>query len=199
MGLDKRIGPKFLHPGPGYGGSCFPKDTHALTEIARDAGRPFEIVETVVKVNDAIKAKSIERVRKAIGDDLAGKVVAVLGLSFKPETDDMRDSAAIPLIEALIEDGARVKAYDPVAMENARELLPAAVEYCEDSYDAIDGADAMIIVTEWNQFRSLDIQRVRDSLKKPVIVDLLNLYDPQRMREQKISYISVGRAAEDLP
>jgi len=199
MGLDKRIGPKFLHPGPGYGGSCFPKDTQALTEIARDAGRPFEIVETVVKVNDTIKAHSIERVRTAIGDDLAGKVVAVLGLSFKPETDDMRDSAAIPLVEALIEDGARVKAYDPVAMDNARQLLPAGVEYCEDAYDAIDDADAIIIVTEWNQFRSLDMERIRTLLRQPVVVDLRNLYDPQRMREQGFSYFSVGRAAEELP
>jgi UDPglucose 6-dehydrogenase len=199
MGLDKRIGPKFLHPGPGYGGSCFPKDTQALTEIARDAGRPFDIVETVIKVNDTIKANSIERVRSAIGDDLAGKVVAVLGLSFKPETDDMRESAAIPLVEALIEDGARVKAYDPVATDNARQLLPSSVEYCEDSYDAIDGADAMIIVTEWNQFRSLDIERIRTLLRKPVVVDLRNLYDPKRMRDQGFEYFSVGRAAKDLP
>ena len=199
MGLDKRIGPKFLHPGPGYGGSCFPKDTQALTEIARDAGRPFEIVETVVKVNDTIKAHSIERVRTAIGDDLSGKVVAVLGLSFKPETDDMRDSAAIPLVEALIEGGARVKAYDPVAMDNARQLLPAGVEYCEDAYDAIDDADAIIIVTEWNQFRSLDMERIRTLLRQPVVVDLRNLYDPKRMREQGFSYFSVGRAAEELP
>ena len=199
MGLDKRIGPKFLHPGPGYGGSCFPKDTQALTEIARDAGRPFDIVETVIKVNDTIKANSVERVRSAIGDDLTDKVVAVLGLSFKPETDDMRESAAIPLVEALIEDGARVRAYDPVAADNARQLLPSGVEYCEDSYDAIDGADAMIIVTEWNQFRSLDMERIRTLLRQPVVVDLRNLYNPKRMRDQGFKYFSVGRAAKDLP
>jgi len=199
MGLDKRIGPKFLHPGPGYGGSCFPKDTQALSEIARDAGRPFDIVETVIKVNDTIKANSVERVRSAIGDDLTDKVVAVLGLSFKPETDDMRESAAIPLVEALVEDGTRVRAYDPVAMDNARQLLPSGVEYCEDSYDAIDGADAMIIVTEWNQFRSLDMERIRTLLRKPVVVDLRNLYDPKRMRDQGFEYFSVGRAAKDLP
>ena len=187
MGLDKRIGPKFLHPGPGYGGSCFPKDTQAMSEIARDAGRPFEIVETV------------ERVREAIGEDLGGKVVAVLGLSFKPETDDMRESSSIPLVTALVEGGAKVKAFDPVAMDNAREMLPDGVQYCEDSYDAADGADAMIIVTEWNQFRSLDMERVRSSLKQPVVVDLRNLYDPQRMKEQGFQYSSVGRAAEDLP
>jgi UDPglucose 6-dehydrogenase len=199
MGLDKRIGPKFLHPGPGYGGSCFPKDTHAMSEIAHEAGRPFDIVDTVIAVNDRIKRRAIERVHEAIGQDLDGKVVAVLGLSFKPETDDMRESSSIPLVSALVEDGARVKAFDPVAMDNAREILPDEVEYCEDSYDAADGADAMIIVTEWNQFRSLDMERVRSSLRHPVVVDLRNLYDPQRMKDQGFRYSSVGRAAEDLP
>jgi UDPglucose 6-dehydrogenase len=199
MGLDKRIGPKFLHPGPGYGGSCFPKDTQAMSEIAREAGRPFEIVETVIAVNDRIKDRAVGRVREAIGEDLEGMVVAVLGLSFKPETDDMRESSSIPLVAALVEGGARVKAFDPVAMDNARGMLPEDVQYCEDSYDAADGADAMIIVTEWNQFRSLDMERVRTILKKPVVVDLRNLYDPQRMKEQGFKYSSVGRAAEDLP
>jgi UDPglucose 6-dehydrogenase len=199
MGLDKRIGPKFLHPGPGYGGSCFPKDTHAMSEIAHDAGRPFEIVDTVIAVNDRIKARAIERVHQAIGKDLEGKVVAVLGLSFKPETDDMRESSSIPLVEALVADGAEVKAFDPVAMDNAREILPPSVQYCEDSYDAANGADAMIIVTEWNQFRSLDMERVRSSLNQPVVVDLRNLYDPKRMKDQGFRYSSVGRAAEDLP
>jgi UDPglucose 6-dehydrogenase len=199
MGLDKRIGPKFLHPGPGFGGSCFPKDTQAMSEIARGAGRPFEIVETVIAVNNRIKERAVERVREAIGDDLGGKVVAVLGLSFKPETDDMRDSSSIPLVTALVDGGARVRAFDPVAMENARALLPAGVEYCDDSYDAADGADAMIIVTEWNQFRSLDMERVRSSLKQPVVVDLRNLYDPKRMKEQGFKYFSVGRSAKDLP
>jgi UDPglucose 6-dehydrogenase len=199
MGLDKRIGPKFLHPGPGYGGSCFPKDTQAMSEIAHEAGRPFEIVDTVIKVNDRIKARAIDRVREAIGDDLKGKAVAILGLSFKPETDDMRESSSIPLVTALIESGAEVKAFDPVAMDNARDLLPDSVRYCEDSYDAADSADAMIIVTEWNQFRSLDMERVRSLLKRPVVIDLRNLYDPQRMEEQGFQYFSVGRAAKDLP
>jgi UDPglucose 6-dehydrogenase len=199
MGLDKRIGPKFLHPGPGYGGSCFPKDTQAMSEIAREAGRPFEIVDTVIEVNDRIKERAVERVREAIGEDLDGKTVAVLGLSFKPETDDMRESSSIPLVTALVEGGAKVKAFDPVAMDNARGMLPEAVEYCDDSYDAADGADAMIIVTEWNQFRSLDMERVRSSLKQPVVVDLRNLYDPKRMKDQGFRYSSVGRAAEDLP
>jgi len=199
MGLDKRIGPKFLHPGPGYGGSCFPKDTQAMSEIAHEAGRPFEIVDTVITVNDRIKRRAIERVREAIGDDLGGKTVAVLGLSFKPETDDMRESSAIPLVTSLVEGGARVKAFDPVAMENARRELPEGVNYCEDSYDAAEGADAMIIVTEWNQFRSLDMERVRTMLNQPVVIDLRNLYDPQRMKEQGFQYTSIGRAAENLP
>jgi UDPglucose 6-dehydrogenase len=199
MGLDKRIGPKFLHPGPGYGGSCFPKDTHAMSEIAHGAGRPFEIVDTVIAVNDRIKQRAIERVREAIGDDLEGRTVAVLGLSFKPETDDMRESSSIPLVTALVESGANVKAFDPVAMENAREILPDEVEYCEDSYDAADGADAMIIVTEWNQFRSLDMERVRTLLQQPIVIDLRNLYDPKRMQEQGFQYTSVGRAAKNLP
>ena len=199
MGLDKRIGPKFLHPGPGYGGSCFPKDTQAMSEIARKAGRPFEIVDTVIEVNNRIKERAVERVQEAIGEDLNGKTVAVLGLSFKPETDDMRDSSSIPLVTALVEGGAKVKAFDPVAMDNARGMLPEAVQYCEDSYDAAEGADAMIIVTEWNQFRSLDMERVRSSLKQPVVIDLRNLYDPKRMKDQGFRYSSIGRAAEDLP
>ena len=199
MGLDKRIGPKFLHPGPGYGGSCFPKDTQAMTEIARDAGRPFEIVETVVSVNDRVKANSVERVRSAVGDDLDGKVVAVLGLSFKPETDDMRESAALPLIETLVEAGATVRAYDPVAIENARKMLPLEVEYCEDSYDAATGADALVIVTEWNQFRSLDLDRIKEALARPIVVDLRNVYDPKKMVDHVFEYSSMGRAAKDLP
>ncbi len=199
MGLDKRIGPKFLHPGPGYGGSCFPKDTQAMSEIARKAGRPFEIVDTVIEVNHRIKERAIERVQEAIGGNVDGKTVAVLGLSFKPETDDMRDSSSIPLVTALVERGAKVKAFDPVAMENARPMLPEAVQYCEDSYDAAEGADAMIIVTEWNQFRSLDMERVRSSLRQPVVIDLRNLYDPKRMKDKGFRYSSVGRAAKDLP
>jgi len=199
MGLDKRIGPKFLHPGPGYGGSCFPKDTQALTEIAREAGRPFEIVETVVNVNNRIKAGAIDRVRSAIGGEAAGKIVAVLGLSFKPETDDMRDSPSIPLIQALVREGARVKAFDPEAMVNARQYLPAEVEFCTDSYEAAAGADALVIVTEWNQFRSLHMERIRSTLKNPTVVDLRNIYDPQRMKDQGFEYSSVGRAATNLP
>jgi UDPglucose 6-dehydrogenase len=199
MGLDKRIGPKFLHPGPGYGGSCFPKDTQALTEIAREAGRPFAIVETVVEVNDQIKAGIVERVRAAVGEDFNDKVVAILGLSFKPETDDMRESAAIPLIESLVAGGACVRVFDPVAMENAKQMLPSGVEYCSDSYHAAEGADVLVILTEWNEFRSLNMERVLGSLRQPVVLDLRNVYDPERMREQGFTYYSVGRAAKDLP
>lgn len=199
MGLDRRIGPKFLHPGPGYGGSCFPKDTQALADIARNAGQPFEIVETVVGVNERIKARSIEKIRAALGEDLSGKTVAVLGLAFKPETDDMRESPSIPLITALVEDGATVRAFDPAATENAREVLPGTVVYCEDSYETARGADALVIVTEWNQFRYLDLERIKGLLARPVVVDLRNVYDPDRMRAAGFTYDCVGRAATDLP
>ena len=199
MGLDKRIGDKFLHPGPGYGGSCFPKDTQALTDIARHAGRPFDIVETVVAVNERMKVRAVDKVRAALGNELAGKTVALLGLSFKPETDDMRESASIPIAHALVEAGARVRAFDPVAMDNAKAILPVEVEYCEDSYDAATGADALVIVTEWNQFRFLDLERLRGTLAGTVIVDLRNVCSPQRMADHGFTYHGVGRAATDLP
>jgi UDPglucose 6-dehydrogenase len=199
MGLDNRIGPKFLHPGPGYGGSCFPKDTQALADIAREAGRPFELVETVVRVNDRIKQRSVAKVREALGGDLKNTTIAVLGLSFKPETDDMRDSPSIPLVRDMVAEGATVRAFDPVAMDNARRVLPPSVNYCDDAYDAADGADALVIATEWNQFRSLDLERIKGLLRKPVVVDLRNVYDPRRMRSAGFHYDSMGRAASDLP
>jgi len=199
MGLDKRIGPKFLHPGPGYGGSCFPKDTQALAEIARKAERPFDIVETVVAVNERMKLRAVGKVQAALGGDVTGKTVAVLGLSFKPETDDMRESPSIPLVKALVEGGARVRVFDPAAMSNAREVLPDEVVYCADSYDAATGADALVIMTEWNQFRSLDLDRILALLRAPLVVDLRNVYQPERMRERGFTYTSVGRAATDLP
>ena len=199
MGLDNRIGSKFLHPGPGYGGSCFPKDTQALTEIARQAGRPFDIVETVVRVNDRVKQRSVEKVRAALGGQVEGSTVAILGLSFKPETDDMRDSPSIPLITSLVAEGATVRAFDPAGMANARAVLPKAVVYCEDSYQVVEGADIVVIVTEWNQFRSLDLGKLRTAMRRPVMVDLRNVYDPGKMREAGFTYDSVGRAAKDLP
>ncbi|MEJ2188954.1 MAG: UDP-glucose/GDP-mannose dehydrogenase family protein [Acidobacteriota bacterium] len=198
MGLDKRIGPKFLHPGPGYGGSCFPKDTQALTEIARGAGSPFEIVEAVVQVNERIKTGLIDRVRKAVGENLAGKVVAILGLSFKPETDDMRESASIPLSKALVAEGARVRAFDPEAMDNAKHLLPHEVEYCSQSYETAEGADVLVILTEWNQFRSLDMARIRSLMRRPVVVDLRNVCQIDKMEELGIEYHGLGRAAKNL-
>ena len=193
MGLDKRIGPAFLHPGPGYGGSCFPKDTKALSEIARSAGRPFEIVETVVAVNDGIKRRMADKIRAACGGSLAGKTVAVLGLSFKAETDDMREAPSIPILHALAAEGAKLRAFDPAAMANARDYLPAGVIYCEEAYDAATGADCAVILTEWNQFRSLDLERLKRSLARPLVVDLRNLYEPERMREAGFDYHSVGR------
>jgi UDPglucose 6-dehydrogenase len=199
MGLDRRIGSKFLHPGPGYGGSCFPKDTHALAEIAREAERPFDIVESVIEVNERIKRRAVEKVLAALDGDASGKTVGVLGLSFKPETDDMRESTSIPLVARMIAEGARIRAFDPVAMENARTILPAEVEYCENSYDAADGADALVLVTEWNQFRSLDLDRIRELMTRPVLVDLRNVYQPDRMREMGFIYDGFGRAATDLP
>jgi UDPglucose 6-dehydrogenase len=199
MGLDKRIGPKFLHPGPGYGGSCFPKDTQALAEIARQAGRPFAIVETVIAVNDAMKDDSLGRVTAALGGSTTGKTVAILGLSFKPETDDMRESPSLPLVAGLVAAGAAVRAFDPEAMANARDMLPAAVHFCADSYDAVAGADAMVIVTEWNQFRSLDLERILATMRSPVVIDLRNVYDPKKMAAHGFAYHPVGRAAADLP
>jgi UDPglucose 6-dehydrogenase len=199
MGLDRRIGPKFLHPGPGYGGSCFPKDTQALADIARSAGLPFEIVDTVIAVNERMKTESAGRVRDALGGSVAGKTLGILGLSFKPETDDMRESPAVPLVTSLVEEGATVRAFDPVAMDNAKAVLPAQVTYCEDSYDVAENADALVIVTEWNQFRSLNLKRIRKAMRSPTVIDLRNVYDPAKVRENGFAYSCVGRAATDLP
>jgi UDPglucose 6-dehydrogenase len=198
MGLDGRIGPKFLHPGPGYGGSCFPKDTKAITDIGRQAGCPFEIVETVVKVNDRIKLRMVEKIRAACGGSVEGLTIGVLGLAFKPETDDMRDAAAIPILHGLVKEGARIRAYDPAAMENAKEMLPASVVYCSEAYDVAQGCDCLLILTEWNQFRSLDLERLRSVLRRPLVVDLRNVYEPGKMREAGFEYESVGRAAKEI-
>jgi UDPglucose 6-dehydrogenase len=198
MGLDRRIGPKFLHPGPGYGGSCFPKDTKAITDIARQAGRPFDIVETVVNVNERIKLRMVDKVRAACGGSVKGLTVGVLGLAFKPETDDMREAAALPILDALAAEGADLRAFDPAAMENARELLPSSIRYCSDAYDAARGADCLVILTEWNQFRSLDLERLKGALRRPLVVDLRNVYEPERMHEAGFEYACVGRAAADL-
>jgi UDPglucose 6-dehydrogenase len=192
IGLDGRIGKKFLHAGPGYGGSCFPKDTLALVKTARDFGAPIRVVETVVAVNDARKKQMADRIKDAAGGSLQGKTVAVLGLTFKPNTDDMRDSPSLDIVPALKEAGATVRAYDPEGMEEAKKLLPE-IEYATDTYSAIQGADVLAIVTEWNEFRALDLKKVKAALKSPVIVDLRNVYEPAEMRELGFTYTSIGR------
>ena len=192
MGLDGRIGAKFLHAGPGYGGSCFPKDTRALIRTASQAGAPMRIVETVVAVNDARKERMAEKIVAACGGSVADKTIAVLGITFKPNTDDMREAPSLDILPALIAAGARVRAYDPHGMAEARSLLPG-VAFCEDAYAAMDGADALAIITEWNQFRALDLARVKSLLKQPVLVDLRNIYDPEDMVRQGFTYSSVGR------
>ncbi|MEO0034710.1 MAG: hypothetical protein RLZZ501_733, partial [Pseudomonadota bacterium] len=193
IGLDGRIGKKFLHPGPGYGGSCFPKDTLALVRTARDSGAPLRIVETVVAVNDERKKKMADRVIAACGGAVAGKTIAVLGLTFKPNTDDMRDSPAIDLVSGLIAAGATVRAFDPEGMDEAKKLLPAGVVYCDDSYATMPGAEALVIVTEWNAFRALDLSRIKSLLAAPRVIDLRNVYEPTEMRDQGFDYRSIGR------
>ncbi len=193
IGLDGRIGKKFLHPGPGYGGSCFPKDTLALVKTARDFDAPLKIIETVVAVNDARKQQMAARVVAACGGSAQGKTVAVLGLTFKPNTDDMRDSPAIDIVTALVKAGAVVKAFDPEGMEEARKLLPAGVQYCDNAYATMPGADCLVIITEWNEFRALDLDKVKSLLKAPILVDLRNVYAPDEMRDLGFAYTSIGR------
>jgi UDPglucose 6-dehydrogenase len=195
IGLDGRIGRKFLHPGPGFGGSCFPKDTLALMRIAQDAGAPTRLVETVVAVNDARKAGMAARVIAACGGSVRGKTIAVLGLTFKPETDDMRDSPAIPIVSRLAEDGATVRAFDPEGMDQARPNLPQNVVYCHDALDAVAGADALVVITEWNEFRALSPAKLKAAMRGSVLVDLRNIYDPDAMRQAGFAYHSVGRPA----
>jgi UDPglucose 6-dehydrogenase len=191
MGLDSRIGPQFLQPGPGYGGSCFPKDTSAVADLAKKHGVRFEIVEAVLLANRKTKERMIEKVESLIGP-VQGKKVALLGLAFKPETDDLRDSPAIVLLEALVSRGARVVSYDPAGMENAKEQgLPT--EYAADAYSCCEGADVLILATEWNEFRSLNLERVKSLLREPAIADLRNVYEPERMRSLGFRYVSVGR------
>jgi UDPglucose 6-dehydrogenase len=193
IGLDNRIGSKFLHAGPGYGGSCFPKDTLALVQTAREAGAPVRLVETTVEVNDARKKSMVERVRKAVGGDLAGKTIGVLGLTFKPNTDDMRDSPALDLVPALTAAGATVQAFDPEGMHEAAKLLSDPT-FCEGPYDALAGAHAAVIVTEWDQFRALDLDRIKLTMAQPVMVDLRNVYRADEMRARGFAYSSIGRA-----
>ena len=193
IGLDGRIGRKFLHPGPGYGGSCFPKDTLALMRTALDYGAPSRLVEATVAVNDARKSSMARRIIDACGGSVRGKTIALLGLTFKPETDDMRDSPSISIVARLVGDGATIRAFDPEGMDQARGVLPAGVQYCHDVLDAATGADALVVVTEWNEFRAMSPLRLRDAMRGQVLVDLRNIYDPVAMRQAGFAYSSIGR------
>jgi UDPglucose 6-dehydrogenase len=197
IGLDNRIGSKFLHAGPGYGGSCFPKDTMALIKTAQDYNAPTRIVETVAAVNDQRKRAMGRKVIAACGGNVRDKTVAMLGLTFKPNTDDMREAPSIAIATALQDAGAQVRGYDPEGMEQAHPVLPG-VELCDSAYQCITGADAMVIVTEWNEFRALDLKRAKKLLKAPVVVDLRNIYRPDEMARLGFTYASVGRAAGRL-
>ncbi|HET6515290.1 MAG TPA: UDP-glucose/GDP-mannose dehydrogenase family protein [Thermodesulfovibrionales bacterium] len=192
MGLDQRIGGKFLHAGPGFGGSCFPKDTKALLKIGEEHNVNLGIVKAAVLANEHQRKLVFEKMKDVVGD-LKGKVVTVLGLSFKPNTDDLRDAPSLYIIERLLKDKAKVKTYDPVAMENAKALFPA-ITYCKDPYDAAKGADVLVIVTEWNQFRNLDLERLKGVIRQPFFFDLRNIYDPQKMKNLGFQYFAVGRS-----
>lgn len=195
IGMDGRIGKKFLHPGPGYGGSCFPKDTLALMRIAQEHGQNLRIVEAAVEVNAAQKAKMVKKIRDIIGGTEAGKTIAVLGLTFKPETDDMRDAPAITIIPALLEKGASIRAHDPQGMAEARKYLPKkGIDYAQDPYEACNNADAVVLITEWNQYRALDLDRLGACMREKIFIDLRNVYDPERMKEKGFQYVGVGRS-----
>jgi UDPglucose 6-dehydrogenase len=194
IGLDGRIGSKFLHAGPGFGGSCFPKDTLALLKTSQQVGARTRIVDAVVQVNEARKQHMADKIVSALGD-LTGKCIAVLGLTFKPNTDDMRDAPSLSIIPALKEKGATVRAYDPEGMHEARKLLD--VEFCKSAYEALGGADAVVILTEWNEFRALDLSRMKGLMKSPVMIDLRNIYRPGQMADAGFRYISVGRPAAE--
>lgn len=195
IGLDGRIGKKFLHAGPGYGGSCFPKDTQALLRIAQEHGVACRIIEATVEVNAAQRARMARKIRMAVGGNEAGKTIAVLGLAFKPETDDIRDAPSLTIISALVEHGAAVRAHDPQAMGEARKVLPE-VKFCSSPYEACEGADAVVLMTEWNEYRALDMDRIKGQLKEPVFVDLRNVYSPDLMKEMGFRYYSVGRVCK---
>ena len=199
MGLDNRIGRKFLHPGPGYGGSCFPKDTQALVRIAQEQGVSSRIVEAVIEVNAAQKARMIKKIRDALGGSEAGKTIAVLGLTFKPETDDMRDAPALSILPALIEKGAIVRAHDPHGTAEAKNHLPDSITYYGSVYETFEQADAVVLLTEWNAYRGLDLDDVLARMKGRVFCDLRNVYEPERMTAIGFDYVCVGRTARALP
>lgn len=192
MGLDRRIGPKFLHPGPGFGGSCFPKDTRAMLTLAREHGLELKIVGATIEVNDRQKDLMLDKIKSAL-NPLKGKTLAVLGIAFKPNTDDIREAPAVHIIKNLIKAGVKIKTYDPIAIQVAKKTLPPAVKYARDAYDAVTGADGVAIVTEWNEFRNLDMARISKLLKHPFFFDFRNIYEPEKMREAGFKYYSVGR------
>jgi UDPglucose 6-dehydrogenase len=194
IGLDGRIGGKFLHPSPGFGGSCFPKDTRALIQTARDAGSPLSLIEATLDFNEARKTQMADRIVAALGGKAEGKTVAVLGLTFKPNTDDMREAASVTIVPALQKHGIKIRAHDPEGMDEAKKQMPD-LDYRNDPYEAIEGADALVILTEWNSYRSLDLDRVKALLKSPVFVDLRNIYRPAEMQAAGFRYSSLGRTA----
>ena len=191
MGLDARIGPRFLLPGPGFGGSCFPKDTAAAADIARSLGMSFELIEATIRANERTKARMLEKIRKAAGP-LSGKTAAVLGLSFKPETDDIRESPALAVVGGLLESGVRVRAFDPAAVENTKAVFPQ-LDYARDAYDCARGADFVVLATEWNEFRALDLEQLGEAVRSRTMIDLRNVYDPKELRAAGWNYTGVGR------
>jgi UDPglucose 6-dehydrogenase len=194
IGLDGRIGGKFLHPGPGYGGSCFPKDTLALIRMAQENGTGARIVEAAVEVNAAQKARMIKKIRDSLGGNEAGKIIGVLGLTFKPETDDMRDAPSLTILPALLEKGAKINAHDPKGMAEASKNLPAGITYKETPYEVCKGADALILLTEWNQYRALNFDRIKSLMKELLFIDLRNVYEPETLKEVGFRYVGVGRS-----
>ena len=196
IGSDARIGPSFLFPGPGYGGSCFPKDVKALVRTAREAGVPLRVLEAVEETNERQKQRLFEKLRVAMNGTLSGATIALWGLAFKPQTDDMREAPALSLIDAVLEAGARVSAHDPAAMHEARRRLGDRIRFADTNYDALADADALVVVTDWNEYRHPDFNRIRDTLRRPVVIDGRNLYDPAKMRELGFTYYSIGRGRE---
>ncbi len=192
MGMDKRIGPKFLHAGPGYGGSCFPKDTHALAKIAEDSKYDFQIVKAVIEVNRRQREIMTEKIVRALGGDVQGKTIACLGLTFKPNTDDIREAPAEVILSSLVDRGARIKAFDPAGMEAMKEVLKG-IDYSDDAYAAAQGADGLILMTEWNQFRNLNLTRLKELMSSPVMIDLRNVYKSAKMEEAGFTYYGVGQ------
>ena len=192
VGLDKRVGSAFLSPGAGYGGSCFPKDVKALIVISKQHGYDFKLLKDVEEINEGAMQNIIEKTKKLLDNNLQGKTVGILGLAFKPDTDDMRDAPSIVVINALLKMGAKIKAYDPIAMQKARKIFKN-IEFCEDSYGAAKSADLLIVMTEWNEFRQLDLQKIKALMKKPLMVDGRNIYDPQNARDLGFTYVGVGR------